>query len=265
MNDIVKAAVRRLEPKYKPRTDKEIITDIGLGKNTGDALFYLLFGRYAEMLEALFLRQAPGRIEFDDFMLELDMRLFNNWYATIISFDESKASFKTYLGKIAHNLLYDMRAREMPVLDVFETLRYAVSGIDDQELFILVDAINSHPDKNSRYVLLKTVEGYKSKEIAEMLTRRRQEEGTLEKDKTLTPAYIDTIRSRTLKSLRRTMSDERIGVSARPMSVGEVMASVCLEAAMPVPKSKAVSLTGITNPFMANILKLYNQMMEGRP
>ena len=265
MNDVIQAAVKRLEPKYKPRSDKEIITEIGLGDSSGDALFYLLFGRYAEMLEAIFRRQSSGRIEFDDFMLELDIRLFVNRCAAIISFDENKASFKTYLGTIAHNLLYDMSAKEMPTRDILEALRQADCGFDEYGMFILVDAINSYPNKDSRYVLLKTIEGYKSKEIAAMLTRRRQEEGTLDKGKSLTPAYIDTVRSRTLKAIRRMMSDERIGVSARPMSVGEGLASVCLEAAMPVPKSKAVSLTGITNPFMANILKLYNQMMEDRP
>lgn len=265
MNEVIQAAVKRLEPKYKPCSDKEIITEIGLGDSSGDALFYLLFGRYAEMLEAIFRRQSSGRIEFDDFMLELDIRLFVNRCAAIISFDENKASFKTYLGTIAHNLLYDMSAKEMPTLDILEALRYVDCGFDEYGMSILVDAINSYPNKDSRYVLLKTIEGYKSKEIAAMLTRRRQEEGTLDKGKSLTPAYIDTVRSRTLKAIRRMMSDERIGVSARPMSVGEVMASVCLEAAMPVPKSKAVSLTGITNPFMANILKLYNQMMEDRP
>lgn len=173
MNDVIQAAVKRLEPKYKPRSDKEIITEIGLGDSSGDALFYLLFGRYAEMLEAIFRRQSSGRIEFDDFMLELDIRLFVNRCAAIISFDENKASFKTYLGTIAHNLLYDMSAKEMPTRDILEALRQTDCGFDEYGMSILVDAINSYPNKDSRYVLLKTIEGYKSKEIAAMLTRRR--------------------------------------------------------------------------------------------
>lgn len=163
MNDVIQAAVKRLEPKYKPRSDKEIITEIGLGDSSGDALFYLLFGRYAEMLEAIFRRQSSGRIEFDDFMLELDIRLFVNRCAAIISFDENKASFKTYLGTIAHNLLYDMSAKEMPTLDILEALRYVDCGFDEYGMSILVDAINSYPNKDSRYVLLKTIEGYKAR------------------------------------------------------------------------------------------------------
>lgn len=99
MNDVIQAAVKRLEPKYKPRSDKEIITEIGLGDSSGDALFYLLFGRYAEMLEAIFRRQSSGRIEFDDFMLELDIRLFVNRCAAIISFDETRLPLRPILAR----------------------------------------------------------------------------------------------------------------------------------------------------------------------
>ena len=253
MNDVIQAAVKRLEP-----SDKEIITEIGLGDSSGDALFYLLFGRYAEMLEAIFRRQSSGRIEFDDFMLELDIRLFVNRCAAIISFDENKASFKTYLGTIAHNLLYDMSAKEMPTRDILEALRQS----------ILVDAINSYPNKDSRYVLLKTIEGYKSKEIAAMLTRRRQEEGTLDKGKSLTPAYVDTVRSRTLKAIRRMIADTREqaesrGVSACPVALDMAEPFALAKASTPtLLKPKAAPFADITNPFITNIYILYNQMVE---
>ena len=268
MNDVIQAAVKRLEPKYKPRSDKEIITEIGLGDSSGDALFYLLFGRYAEMLEAIFRRQSSGRIEFDDFMLELDIRLFVNRCAAIISFDENKASFKTYLGTIAHNLLYDMSAKEMPTLDILEALRQADCGFDEYGMSILVDAINSYPNKDSRYVLLKTIEGYKSKEIAAMLTRRRQEEGTLDKGKSLTPAYIDTVRSRTLKAIRRMMAGPREqaesrGVSACPVALDMAEPFALAKASIPtLLEPEAASFTDITNPFITNIYILYNQMKE---
>ena len=254
MNDVIQAAVKRLEPKYKPRSDKEIITEIGLGDSSGDALFYLLFGRYAEILEAIFRRQSSGLIE--------------NRCAAIISFDENKASFKTYLGTIAHNLLYDMSAKEMPTRDILEALRQADCGFDEYGMSILVDAINSYPNKDSRYVLLKTIEGYKSKEIAAMLTRRRQEEGTLDKGKSLTPAYIDTVRSRTLKAIRRMMAGPReqaesCGVSACQVSLGVTEPFALAKASTPtLLKPEAASFTDITNPFITNIYILYNQMVE---
>lgn len=62
----------------------------------------------------------------------------------------------------------------------------------------LVEAINALPEGNGRFVLFKTLEGYSSKEIADMMLERQ---GII-----MAPANIDTIRSRTARRLRESIA-----------------------------------------------------------
>lgn len=263
MNEVIQGTVRELEPRYKSRSDNEIIDEIRIGYHAGEALFYLLFGRYAEMLNALFRQQAVPSVEFDDFMLELDIRLFMNRCAAIIAYDERKASFKTYLSRIAHNVLYDMNAKEMPLLDA-SCIRDSVANVDDVEFYMLVDAINSYPNKDGRYVLIKTIEGYKSKEIAVMLTSRRHEEGTLEEDKELKPSYIDTLRSRTLKALRSRLAAPDLASPSPCMAEPSEACSenvMDMEVKVMAPARFARPDYGFNNMFISNLCDLYNIIM----
>lgn len=207
MNDAIRHAVRGLERQYKDKPDEAIIQEMRTGRRAAEALFYLLFGRYADMLRVMYAMQSLTLMEFDDFMLELDIRLSKDGCAGVRRYRPEKASFKTYLSAIARNLLYDLREKELPTLDadsLEDTLRDEWEG---EEVMSLIEEINSFPDKDSRYVLLKTIEGYKSKEIAAMLTGRKREEGALHGSEELKPSYIDTLRSRALKSIRRSIME----------------------------------------------------------
>lgn len=267
-NNVIRGTVKELERRYKGKTDGEIIMEIRMGTHAGEALFYLLFGRYAEMLYLIFVQQSKLSMEYDDFMLELDIRLFAGHCSAFCSFDETKASFKTYLSKIAHNLLYDMRAKEIPMLDV-DAMDYSVSGVDQYELFALLDAINSYPNQDSRYVLMKTIEGYRSKEIAGMLTSRKHEQGSLEVDKQLKPSYVDTLRSRALKSIRcRIVKFEEPCIcmsmpSESLRSEGGAHDLMMNEATIPEPHEMAIPRMDMASLFIKNICELYNQMMKG--
>ena len=201
MNNVIQSMVKRLKPIYKDYSDVEIINDIRAGLSPGEALFYLLFGRYEEMLHSIFIEKSKPSMEFSDFMLELDIHLFSKDCAVINSYNENKASFKTYLSLIAHNLLHDLKKKEKPMLDV-NSIENMVYKNNQDEIMMLVDAINRFPNTDSRYILFKTIEGYKSKEIAKMLTSKKHEEGTLEEDVELKSSYIDTLRSRALKEIR---------------------------------------------------------------
>lgn len=206
MNLTVKECVRTLHPRYGGLSDTEIIEKIRIGQNAGEALFYLLFGRYQEMLHAIFCQEATSAMDFSDFMFELNMRLFANDNSAINKFDADKASFKTYLSRIAHNLLFDLRKKEQPTIDYSEEF-IEQSADDGHQMMLLIDAINSYADRDARYVLFKVIEGYKSKEIAIMLSSRRHEEGTLDESEELKPSYIDTIRSRALQNLHRQITE----------------------------------------------------------
>lgn len=274
-NNVVQETVRELEHTYKKKTDEEIIMSIRMGNHAGEALFYLLFGRYVEMLRVIFIQQSKPSMEFDDFMLELDIRLFARHCAAVSAFNGQRATFKTYLSKIAHHLLYDMREKDIPMLDV-DAVECSAGGPDQYEVFMLVDAINSYPNWDSRFVLLKTIEGYKSKEIAEMLTSRRHEKGTLETDKQLLPSYVDTIRSRALKDIRRHVSiqeDKNVNACMEcPPSLfdgdalfsrlARKLTSRAEKKTMPTSRNVVMPDMYAESLFIKNIFELYNQMKE---
>ncbi len=269
MNNVIQGTVRKLERKYKGMPDEYVLQEIETGHHAGEALFYLLFGRYADMLEIIYSRQPPALMGFDDFMLELDIRLFKDGCQAVLGFRPEKATFKTYLGTIARNLLYDLREKDLPTIDIFtlwETLR---DNDEREEVVRLVEAINSYPDKDSRYVLLKTIEGYKSKEIAAMLAGRRHEEGTLDGKEELKPSYIDTLRSRALKAIR-----ERIFREDASESIDEccyrasrrIKSCVCSDEMADMLSAAPKSLVGmqLSDPglFIGNIINLYDRMMK---
>ena len=91
MNQVIQGTVNELERRYKDKTDEEVIQEMRVGEHAGEALFYLLFGRYAEMLLLIFNQQTMTIMDFDDFMLELDIKLYAQTCAVIRSFDPHRA------------------------------------------------------------------------------------------------------------------------------------------------------------------------------
>lgn len=272
MNYVIQGTVKELGHRYKDMPDEYILQEISMGRHAGEALFYLLFGRYADMLEIIYSQQSLTLMDFDDFMLELDIRMFKDECRAATHFKSEKASFKTYLSTIARNLLYDLREKELPTLDISALWDTFQDNDDGEEVIWLMEAINTYHNKDSRYVLLKTIEGYKSKEIAAMLTSRRHEEGTLKQDEELKPSYIDTLRSRALKAIRN-----RIFNKGKKYNAEVFEASICPSIAPPsmacgslpdmsmpaAPMSRrVVPLLFKAGLFVNNIRNLYNQMME---
>ncbi len=270
MNNVIQGTVRELEQRYKALSDEAIIREIRTGNHAGEALFYLLFGRYAGMLEMIYNVQPLTLMDFDDFMLELDICLFKNECGAIQQFLPGKASFKTYLSAIAHNLLYDLRDKELPTLDILTIWNTLHDNDNVMEVMLLVDEINNYPNKNARYVLLKTIEGYKSKEIAVMLTKRRHEEGTLDESEELKPSYIDTLRSRALKTIRKRIlehdkqfyADSCPACSPQQAQVHSGLYNSVVEASIAYSMQPAEPLSVKVGLFINNIMNLYNQIME---
>lgn len=270
MNQVIQGTVNELERRYKDKTDEEVIQEIRVGEHAGEALFYLLFGRYAEMLLLIFNQQTMTIMDFDDFMLELDIKLYAQTCAVIRSFDPHRASFKTYLSRIARNLAYDLQKKDFPML-AFDFTDMDMPADDSGSMMMLVDAINSYPNKDSRYVLYKTIEGYKSKEIASMLSCRRHEDGTLAVDQALKSSYIDTLRSRALKAIRRSMAaaknESLYGYGKMDSAVGQlpILSDLSIEQC----RTESVYDANAAQKYLGSSLfinlfrDLYNQMLEG--
>lgn len=196
MSEITHKTALELESEYGGISDNELVARIGKeGEDSWKMLFYLLFGRYESMLEAVFATYALHGLDFDDFMLELHVKMGRNNFGAVTGY-KGNALFKTYLSTVARNLLFDIGKRGKPTIDI-STVR-DLPCEDDYErerMAQLLEIINAWPDETARFILFKTIEGYSSKDIAAMLTERKGE--------AVSPANVDTIRSRTYKKIRR--------------------------------------------------------------
>jgi RNA polymerase sigma factor (sigma-70 family) len=146
------------------------------------------------MLKAVFARYAKKGLDFDDFMLELHVKMGKDHFAAVTGY-KGTARFKTYLSTIARNLLFDMGAREKPTIDI-DAARYLPyeDDYEREQMLRLLELINAYPNEKTRFVLFKTLEGYSSKEIAAMLAAQSGKE--------VKPSYVDTLRSRAYGTLR---------------------------------------------------------------
>ena len=185
------------------------------------------------MLEAVFATYAGNGLDFDDFMLELHVKMGRSHFRAVTGYNGA-AQFKTYLSTVARNLLFDMGKREKPTIDIKTVNDLPCEDEYERErLEELLEIINAWPDETARFILFKTIEGYSSKDIALLLSERKGE--------TVTPANVDTIRSRTYKKIRRQIerSEERTFAAEAPkMAMREVLyEEMVTYDAMPVPVS----------------------------
>jgi len=240
MSEITHKTAVELESEYGSVPDNQLVARIGKeGEDSWKMLFYLLFGRYVSMLEAEFATYAIRGLDFDDFMLELHVKMGRNNFGAVTGY-KGTALFKTYLSTIARNLLFDIGKREKPTIDI-DTVRDLPCDdeYEREQMAHLLEIINAWPDETARFILFKTIEGYSSKDIAGMLSERKGE--------AVTPANVDTIRSRTYKKIRRQIerSEERTFAAEAPrMVMREVLYEEMVSYdAMSVPVSLDVRYT----------------------
>jgi hypothetical protein len=77
-----------------------------------------------------------------------------------------------------------------------------------QRKVLLMEAVGLLKDMDQKFVILKTLQGYNSAEIADMLALKWQKEGTEKYDNkgnlvTPTPGYVDVRRQRAKEQLKR--------------------------------------------------------------
>ena len=231
MNGITHKTALELESEYGGVPDEQLVARIGKeGEDSWKMLFYLLFGRYRSMLEAVFATYAGFGMDFDDFMLELHVKMGRNDFGAITGY-KGTALFKTYLSTIARNLLFDIGRREKPTIDI-STVRDlpCEDEYEREQMAQLLEIINAWPDETARFILFKTIEGYSSKDIARLLSERRGEK--------VGPANVDTIRSRTYRKIRQQIerTERRILSAGAPKMA---MREMCYDEMVPCESAPA--------------------------
>ena len=177
---------------YSKLSDKQIVEKILAEPHNEEAAAYLLHDRYAPLLYKLYRRLTKDETWFDDCVDELFMHIRgkdSSWH-TLATF-EWRSTLGYWLREVAFNKFRDV----LPKLIENGGFNVSIDSDDpkdpkvqipnenkesrDRRLrkVMLLEAIGLLKDEDQKFVMFKRVEGYKSKEIAEMLKMKWQKYG----------------------------------------------------------------------------------------
>lgn len=209
--------------RYMTQTDKELVEAIiRIPPDEGAAVF-LLYEKYTPKFKKLYTDIYQDMSWYDDCMNDLFAYLKgkNQDWRTFRTF-EWRSKFSTWIGQVARNRFLEIKPYligkiEKPLsIDDNENGKKPVVLPDEyledyerrQRKVLLMEAIGLLKDMDQKFVILKTLQGYNSAEIADMLALKWQKEGTEKYDNkgnlvTPTPGYVDVRRQRAKEQLKR--------------------------------------------------------------
>ena len=201
-----------LSEAYSQYSDEELIR-LTVESNDNGAVYYLLFTRYKPKLESVFGKLMNGNLQdYDSVCHDFFLDIKNNQWYEVRSW-KHECSFGTWIDKVFYNYLLgkkkkDSRLKVEYVDDVSKVtpdkgLLVSGSGRELTEnirLALELEAV-SMLKGDERYVTVKTLLGYSSKEIHNGMLVLRMNENKAP----VTLAYIDTIRQRAKKSAKNNL------------------------------------------------------------
>ena len=215
---------------YKDLSDKQIVDKILAVPHNEEAAAYLLHDRYTNLLHSvynkalldLFNKTVHTDYWFDDCENELFMHLRSkdrSWH-TLATF-EWRSTFGCWLRGVSRNKFLEVLPKliensgsnisidsddpEKPKVQIPD------GGEDSyerrQRKVLLMEAIGQLKDDDQRFVILKRLQGYNSKEIAALLQKKWQKHGIKKynnKKELVVPdaAYVDVRTQRAKENLR---------------------------------------------------------------
>lgn len=199
---------------YKNMTDKEIVNLVIAGNE--EAMLYLLYDRYENDLKFYAWRYYDSLTYLEDLTNDLYLRLKGqkgDWLP-LKSF-QWKCKFRTWFCSVASHLFLEKReeligfgAKENSIILNGEDKLLSEPKLKpvNQELVLLMEGINRLRNEDYRFILIKELEGYNHKEIAEMLIEKRRKENkvTLYRGQIVIPNahYVDMNKARALSELK---------------------------------------------------------------
>lgn len=176
---------------YSKLSDKQIVEKILAEPHDEEAAVYLLHDRYSPLMHYLYRRFTADETWFDDCVDELFMQIKGkdgSWHS-LVGFDW-RSTFGYWLKRVAWFKFKDVLPKLIEnggrniSIDNNDPHRPPVplpGGDNDgfehrMDKVMLMEAIG-HLKDDDQFVVLKRLEGYKSKEIAEMLKIKWQKKG----------------------------------------------------------------------------------------
>lgn len=198
---------------YRSLSDHDIVDLIIAGNE--EALLYLMYERYIDDLRFYAWRYYGCLSYLDDLIDSLYIQLkgknldwqplrdfqwrctFRTWFCAVASHLFSKKRDEL-IGK--EDRLYSKKENDRKERTIPE------SEQDNQKMVILMEAINRLDNDDYRYILIKELEGYNHKEIAELIIKKRRKENRVSfyNGKIVVPDshYVDMNKARALKEVK---------------------------------------------------------------
>ena len=203
-----------LHKSYRDMTDKEIVDLIIAGNE--EAMLYLLYDRYENDLKFYAWRYYDSLAYLEDLInyLYIQFKGKKGDWQPLKSF-QWKCKFRTWFCSVASHLFLEKRDELIGLGG-----KDGSKGIDggdkpipeptpepeNQKLVMLMEAINRLENDDYRFILIKELEGYNHKEIAEMMVAKRKKENkvTFYKGKIVVPDahYVDMNKARALREVK---------------------------------------------------------------
>lgn len=195
-------------------TDKEIVNLIIAGNE--EAMLYLLYDRYENDLKFYAWRYYDSLVYLEDLInyLYIQFKGKNGDWQPLKSF-QWKCKFRTWFCSVASHLFLEKRD-ELIGLGGKDGSKGTDGGDkplpepklepENQKLVMLMEAINRLENDDYRFILIKELEGYNHKEIAEMMVAKRKKENkvTLYKGEIVVPDahYVDMNKARAIREVK---------------------------------------------------------------
>lgn len=199
---------------YRDMTDKEIVDLIIAGNE--EAMLYLLYDRYENDLKFYAWRYYDSLAYLEDLInyLYIQFKGKKADWQPLKSF-QWKCKFRTWFCSVASHLFLEKRD-ELIGLGGKDGSKGTDGGDkplpepkpepDNQKLVMLMEAINRLENDDYRFILIKELEGYNHKEIAEMMVAKRKKENkvTFYKGKIVVPDahYVDMNKARAIREVK---------------------------------------------------------------
>ena len=195
-------------------TDKEIVDLIIAGNE--EAMLYLLYDRYENDLKFYAWRYYDSLAYLEDLInyLYIQFKGKNGDWQPLKSF-QWKCKFRTWFCSVASHLFIEKRD-ELIGLGGKDGSKGTDGGDkplpepkpepENQKLVMLMEAINRLENDDYRFILIKELEGYNHKEIAEMMFAKREKANkvTFYKGKIVVPDahYVDMNKARAIREVK---------------------------------------------------------------
>ena len=211
---------------YAKMTDEELVSLVTHEPHNEEAAIFLLYERYKPLMLALSVSIFKDNTLYEDLITSVYMALKGNgdWKPLLSYRGESrfacwiKSVAKHAAQKYFHTMIEnrdDTDSLDVEDEDGNPTLVLPDAGNEEyerrQRKILLLEAINELKNQDDRFCVIKHLEGYNSKEIAQQLQIKWNTEGTKHYNKKgeliiPTNAYIDVRFARAKAELKKIMS-----------------------------------------------------------